>query len=266
MKHAVSTSSGTASIHTALIAVGVSPGDEAIVSPITDMGSIAPLLWQGAIPVFADVHPTRHVTTVDTVRTVLTDKPRAVIAVHLWGNPADSIELRQLCDERGITLIEDCAQAYGCKQQGRIAGTIGHLGAFSLNDFKHISAGDAGMVLTNDDDLAIRARLATDKGYSRAKDAAERNPTFLCNNYRMTELQGAVGLAQIKKLDSIIARRQAWCSELSRRLSNLPGIVLPEPTANSDVSWWFYMFRVDAEILGVTADDFGAALQAEQVP
>lgn len=265
-KHAVSTSSGTASIHTALIAAGVSPDDEVIVSPITDMGSIAPILWQGAVPVFADVHPTRHVMTVDTVRAVMTDKTRAVIAVHLWGNPADPIELRELCDARGVTLIEDCAQAYGCKQQGRLAGTIGHLGAFSLNDFKHISAGDGGIVLTDDEDLATRSRLATDKGYSRAKDAAERNPTFLCNNYRMTELQGAVGIAQLAKLDSIIERRQKWCGELSQRLSGLPGVILPEPTADSDVSWWFYMFRVDAEKLGATADEFGAALQAEQVP
>lgn len=204
--------------------------------------------------------------TVDTVRAVLTDKTRAVIAVHLWGNPADPKELKQLCDERGITLIEDCAQAYGCRQSGTVTGSIGHFGAFSLNDFKHISAGDGGVVVTDDDDLATRLRLATDKGYSRDKDASERNPVFLCNNYRMTELQGAVGLAQIAKMDSIVARRQAWCSELSERLAHLPGIILPEPTADSDVSWWFYMFRVDAENLGVNADEFGKALQAEQVP
>jgi dTDP-4-amino-4,6-dideoxygalactose transaminase len=264
--HAISTSSGTASIHAALIAAGVSPGDEVIVSPITDMGSIGPILWQGGVPVFADVHPTRHVMTAETVRAVISEKTKAVIAVHLWGNPADPLELRQICDERGITLIEDCAQAYGCKQHGRAAGTIGHMGAFSLNDFKHISAGDGGMVLTDDDMLATRLRLATDKGYSRAKDAAERNPTFLCNNYRMTELQGAVGLAQIAKLDSIIERRQAWCSELSARLEGIPGLILPEPTAGADVSWWFYMFRVNPAKLGATADEFGAALQAEQVP
>lgn len=266
VRHAVATSSGTASIHAGLIAAGVSPGDEVIVSPITDMGSVGPILWQGAVPVFADVHPTRHVMTVDTVRAVLTDKTRAVIAVHLWGNPADPKELKQLCDERGITLIEDCAQAYGCRQSGTVTGSIGHFGAFSLNDFKHISAGDGGVVVTDDDDLATRLRLATDKGYSRDKDASERNPVFLCNNYRMTELQGAVGLAQIAKMDSIVARRQAWCSELSERLAHLPGIILPEPTADSDVSWWFYMFRVDAENLGVDADEFGKALQAEQVP
>lgn len=265
-KHAIATSSGTASIHAALIAAGISPGDEVIVSPITDMGSIGPILWQGAVPVFADVHPTRHTTTVETVQAAITPRTRAIIAVHLWGNPADPEQLRALADERNITLIEDCAQAYGCRQNGRWAGTIGHMGAFSLNDFKHISAGDGGMVITDDDDLAVRLRLATDKGYSRAKDAAERNPVFLCNNYRMTELQGAVGLAQLEKMDSIIARRQRWCDELSRRIAGLPGLILPEPAPGAEVSWWFYMFRIDPEVSQVDADQFAAALQAEQVP
>ncbi len=265
-KFAVSTSSGTASIHVALIAAGISPGDEVVVAPITDMGSIAPILWQGAIPVFADVHPTRHSMTVDTVKAVLTDKTKAVVLVHLWGNPADPTELRALCDERGITLIEDCAQAYGCKHNGKYVGRIGHIGCYSLNDFKHISAGDGGMVLTDDADLARRLRLATDKGYSREKDVAERNPTFLCNNYRMTELQGAVGRAQLKKMDSIIERRQQWCDQLRERIAGLPGVILPEVTANGEASWWFFMFRVEAAKLGATADEFGEALQAEKVP
>jgi len=265
-KFAVSTSSGTASIHTALIGAGVCPGDEVIVAPITDMGSVAPILWQGAVPVFADIHPTRHCMTVDTVKAVLTDKTRAVIAVHLWGNAADPTQIRQLCDERGITMIEDCAQAYGCKHQGKWAGTIGHIGAFSLNDFKHISAGDAGIVLTDDEALSKRMRLATDKGYSREKDAAERNPTFLCNNYRMTELQGAVGRVQLRKLDSIIKRRQNWCGALKERLGNIPGLVMPEVTQDGEASWWFFMFRVDASATGKNADEIAAALNAEKVP
>ncbi len=265
-RFAVATSSGTASIHTALIAAGVSPGGEVIVSPITDMGSVGPILWQGAVPVFADVHPTRHVMTVETVQAVLTEKTRAVIAVHLWGNPADPTDLRGLCDERGITLIEDCAQAYGCMHNGQWAGHIGHIGCFSLNDFKHISAGDGGVVITDDENLATRMRLATDKGYSRVQDGGERNPTFLCNNYRMTELQGAVGIAQLRKLDSIIQRRQQWCDELKTRLSGLPGIQLPEITAGGEASWWFFMFRVVPAELGVSADQFGEALNAEKVP
>ncbi len=265
-KYAVATSSGTASVHAALIAAKVSPGDEVIVSPITDMGSVAPILWQGAIPVFADVHPTRHVMTVDTVKAVMTKNTRAVIAVHLWGNPADPTELRQLCDERGVVLIEDCAQAYGCKHNGQFAGRIGHIGCFSLNDFKHISAGDAGMVITDDEITATRLRLSTDKGYSRVKDAAERNPTFLCNNYRMTELQGAVGRAQLRKMESIVERRRAWVEKLRTRIGMLAGLQLPEVTAGGEASWWFFMFRVIPSDLGMTADEFSEAMAAEQCP
>jgi dTDP-4-amino-4,6-dideoxygalactose transaminase len=135
-----------------------------------------------------------------------------------------------------------------------------------LNDFKHISAGDGGMVLTDDPEVAVRMRLATDKGYSRVKDAAERNPTFLCNNYRMTELQGAVGRAQLRKMDSIIERRQKWVGELIQRIGHLPGLQMPEVTAGSEASWWFFMFRVDPEVLGLDADRFAEAMAAEQCP
>jgi dTDP-4-amino-4,6-dideoxygalactose transaminase len=264
--YGVATSSGTASIHTALIGAGISPGDEVIVGPVTDMGSISPILWQQAIPIFCDLHPTRHSMTLESVKAVMTERTKAVILVHLWGNAGDATEIRQLCDERGITLIEDCAQAYGCKYQGQWVGRIGHIGCFSLNDFNHISCGDGGIVLTDDENLARRMRLGADKGYSREKDAADRNPTFLCANYRMSELQGAVGLAQLKKLDSIIERRQKWCGQLVERLSGLPGLILPEVTAGGEASWWFFMFRADADKLGATADEFAAAMTAEQVP
>lgn len=265
-KHCVATSSGTASIHVALMAAGVSPGDEVIVSPVTDMGSVLPILWQQAVPVFADIHPTRHGMTRETVEAAITERTKAVVLVHLWGNPAEPAAIRQLCDERGIVLVEDCAQAYGAREGGQWVGRFGHIGCFSLNDFKHISCGDGGMVVTDDDNLARRMTLSADKGYSRDKDAAERNPTFLCGNYRMSELQAAVAIAQLDKLASIVENRQRWCGELVRRIGNLPGLVMPEVTPNSEASWWFFMLRVDPQVLGATADEFAEAMAAEKVP
>jgi len=264
--HAISCSSGTASVHTALIAAGISPGDEVITSPITDMGSVAPILWQGAIPVFADVHPTRHVITPDTVQSVVSNRTRAVLAVHLWGNSCEVDTLRTICDARGIALIEDCAQAWGTTYKGRPAGAYGHYGCLSLNEYKHISCGDGGLVLCNNDDDAHRARLATDKGYNRTAGGAERNPTFLANNYRLTELQGAVALGQLTKLEGIVARRRNWCNRLQSALSKLPGLELPEVTPGTESSWWFYMFRAKKSVLGADADEFAAALQAEGIP
>src|SRR5690606_37737089 len=156
--------------------------------------------------------------------------------------------------------------AYGCKQNGEWVGRIGNMGCYSLNDFKHISCGDGGVELTDDEAMARKLRRTVDKGYSREADATDRNPTFLCANYRMTELQGAVGIAQLAKMDSIVERRQKWCNQLLERLAGLPGIVLPEITAGGEASWWFFLFRVDPAVLGATADEFAAALEAEQVP
>lgn len=265
-RFAIATSSGTASIHAALIAAGISPGDEVITSPITDMGSVIPILYQGAVPVFADVGPHSHVMTPESVTAVVTPQTKAVLAVHLWGNACDLDGLNALCKERGIMLIEDCAQAYWCIYKGRLAGTHGAIGCFSLNEFKHISCGDGGVVVTDDEELAVRLRLATDKGYDRRPGVTDRNPTFLAANYRMTELQGAVARAQLRKVQGIVERRQAWCGGLSRRLGDIEGLILPQVTQGCEPSWWFYMLRVVPEVLGLNADEFADALKAEGMP
>lgn len=261
--YAVATSSGTATIHAALIACGISPDDEVIVPPITDMGSIAPILYQGAIPVFADLDLDTYTLDPASVEANITEKTRAILAVHLAGNACDMNALREIATRHKLYLIEDCAQAFGTRYGGRVVGTLGDIGCYSYNEFKHISCGDGGIALTNDADLALRLRLATDKSYNRTAQGAERNPVFLANNYRMTELQGAVALAQLQKLDDIVARRQAWCSQLSEQIGDLPGIDVPTITPGGEHSWWFYMMRVVPEQLGANADEFAAALQAE---
>jgi dTDP-4-amino-4,6-dideoxygalactose transaminase len=266
VRHAVACSSGTAAIHAALIAVGVSPGDEVIVAPITDMGSLIPILFQGAIPVFADLDPRTATLLPEAVEAAVTPRTRAVLAVHLGGNACDLRALSTICERHGLILIEDCAQALGCTYEGRPIGTWGRIGCFSLNEFKHISCGDGGITLTDDDALAERLRLATDKAYNRRPDAATRNPTFLAGAYRMTELQGAVALAQLGKLDSIVARRRDWCGALTEELRHLPGFVVPEPTPGCDPSWWFYLFQVEPDILNADADTVIAALRAEGLP
>jgi len=264
-RHAISTSSGTASIHAALIAAGISPGDEVIVSPITDMGTIAPILFQGAVPVFADLTPAGHVLDPDDVARRITERTKAVLAVHLWGNACDLDSLEALCAPRGISLIEDCAQAFGCKWKGKPIGTVAKIGCFSLNEFKHISCGDGGIVLTDDDETAVRLRLATDKGYDRRPDALVRQPAFLCNNYRLTELQAAVAIAQLRKLDGIVERRRQFAERLTAGLQGTPGIRLPEATPGAEPSWWFYFFRIDPTVLGVDAKAVAGALSKEGI-
>jgi dTDP-4-amino-4,6-dideoxygalactose transaminase len=266
VRFAVACSSGTAALHAALIAAGISPGDEVITAPITDMGTVIPILYQGAIPVFADLHPRSYCLLPESVAAHITPRTRAVIAVHLWGNACDLLALRALCERHDLTLIEDCAQALGCRCDGRPIGTHGQIGCFSLNEFKHIGCGDGGIAVTDDEELAERLRQATDKAYDRRPGAAPRDPAFLANNYRMTELQGAVAVAQLRKLDSIVARRQRWCAELTARLEGLAGLSLPEPTPGCAPSWWFFMLRVLPEILGADADACAQALRKEGLP
>lgn len=264
-RFAIAVSSGTAAIHTALMAAGISPGDEVITSPITDMGTVIPILFQQAVPVFADLHPRSYCLLPESVEAAITPNTRAVIAVHLWGNACDLDALSSICDRRGIVLIEDCAQAFGCTYKGKPVGTYGQIGCFSLNEFKHISCGDGGIVVTDDENLAKRLRLASDKCYDRSPGAG-RSPTFLANNYRITELQSAVALAQLGKLDSIVERRRRWCEALSRELDGMPGILLPQPIEGCNPSWWFYMLRVDPAKLGTDTDTFAEALKAEGLP
>ncbi|HEY1683747.1 MAG TPA: DegT/DnrJ/EryC1/StrS family aminotransferase [Tepidisphaeraceae bacterium] len=262
--HGVATSSGTAGIHAALISAGISPGDEVIVPPITDMGSIVPILYQGAIPVFADLDLKSGTLLPESVEKNLTTKTRAIIAVQLAGNACDMDALTAIAAKKQLTLIEDCAQAHGTKYHGKAVGHFGACGCYSFNEFKHVSCGDGGIVVTNNAEFARRLRLATDKAYSR-EPGVSRSPEFLANNYRMTELQGAVALAQTRKINNIVARHHAWCSQLTQRLQECRGLSLPTPTPGCEHSYWFYLMRVLPE-LGADASEFAAALKAEGLP
>ena len=259
-QHAIAVSSGTAAIHCAMMALGISPGEEVIVPPITDMGSILPILWQGGVPVFADLDPHTYNLSAESVQRCISERTRAVLAVHLAGNACDLDSIVKICNKRKLALIEDCAQAHGCTYRERSVGTFGHIGCYSFNEFKHISCGDGGICITNDQQLARQMRLASDKCYDRSPGTVDRSPTFLAGNYRMTELQAAVAIAQLGKLKSIVTRRRRWCGRLHNALERVAGIGRPEITPRCDPSWWFYMMRVD------NADDFASHLKQRGVP
>lgn len=262
--HCVAASSCTGALHAALAAVGVGPGCEVITAPITDMGTISGILFQGGVPVFADVDPRTYNVTPESVSACLSPRTRAVLAVHLAGNPADSEGLAAVAARAGVALIEDCAQSFLARLNGRLVGTFGDVGCFSLNEFKHISCGDGGLCITNDPDLARQIRRATDKAYSR-EPGASRDPDFLATNYRMTELQGAVAVAQLRKLEGICQARHAHGERLTRLLEGVPGLLPPRVLPGGYSTYWFYLFRVD-EALGASADAVAEALRAEGVP
>lgn len=263
VKHCVTCTSGTAAIHIALAACGIKPGDEVITASITDIGTCSAILLCGAIPVFADLDPRAYTIAPESVAALIGPKTAAIVAVHLTGAPCDMDALKQIAQKHDLWLVEDCAQAYHTEYKRQLGGTIGDIGCFSLNDFKHISAGDAGMVITHDAELAHRAELFADKCYDRTP-GAPRNPYFVAPNYRMCELHAAVALAQLEKLDGIVSRRRRYGDRLNEGMQNLPGILPQKFVDGGRGSYWFGMFRIDPKVLGPRAK-FVEALTAEGV-
>src|SRR5437762_8847930 len=252
-------SHGSAAIHCAVAAINPEPGDEIVTSPITDMGALTPILYQGAIPVFADVEPATCNITAESIERVLSDRTRAVIVTHLFGNPCDMTAIMRLCRPRGIPVIEDCAQAFFARHAGQLVGTIGDVGAFSLQQGKHVTTGEGGLVVTNNADYARRMFLFINKAWGYGD--AQPDHYFLALNYRMTELQGAVAVAQLDKLADAVARRVELARELTAALSDLPGISTPAARAADVHTYWKYCLGVDSRVITGGAVQLAAALK-----
>jgi perosamine synthetase len=263
LKYSHPCSSGTASLHIAVAALRLKPGDEVIVPAITDMGTVIGILYQQAVPVFADVDP--HTYTLDPVdvRRRVTAKTKAIITVHLAGNASDLAGLGKLAKEHSLVLIEDCAQSWGARWQGRPVGTIGDIGCFSLNDFKIVGCGDGGIVGTNDERFGPGLGKWGDKGYDRA--GGIKDPEFLAPNYRFSEPQAAVAAAQLVRLPGIVERRIHVGQYLTKLLEGIPGLSLPAVGAGNTHSYWFYMPRLDLKRFKKPRADITAALNAEGV-
>lgn len=244
-RHGVAASSGTAVIHTAVAALRLEPGTEVIVGAITDAGSVVPLLYEGLIPVFCDLD--EHLgMTVANVEAVLTERTGAIMLIHLFGGASDSEGLRRLADERGIILLEDCSQAHATRRGDSYVGTYGHIGMFSMQQSKHMTSGDGGVAITDDDELAARMRLFRDKGWERGTPHARAYP-HLGLNYRLTELQSAVALPQLATLPGVISRRRELAARLDAKLQGLPGVSVWQPPEGGEASYWCYPILIDPE-------------------
>lgn len=262
-KHVVACSSGSAAVHGAVKACGVGPGDEVVTSPITDAGTILGIVYEGAIPVFADIDPASYNITAASIAERISKRTRAVIVVHLAGVPADIKPIVRLCKRHGVKLIEDCAQSWGTMVDEQWVGTFGDLGTFSLNDYKHLSAGEGGLIVTDDFDLYATAWLAIDKCYDRLKGS--RDVSFVAPNYRITELQSAVAIAQLGKLKRITSKRHRLGERLTEGLKGIPGIVPHKVVKGGYATYWYYLIGLDTDFLSVDARTFGQALNAEGI-
>ncbi|MFD0959713.1 DegT/DnrJ/EryC1/StrS family aminotransferase [Paenibacillus chungangensis] len=265
--YSVATSSGTAALHVALGAAGVSVGDEVITSPITDQGTVIGILYQNAVPVFADLEPYSFNLDPKSIEACITPRTKAIVVVHLAGNPCDMDPIMEIARKYNVKVIEDCAQAYLTKYKGRLVGTIGDYGCFSTNDFKHISTGDGGIVTVNSGDEADYhlTHAFADKNYKRLGNDLNRMPESLAPNYRMTELQGAVGIAQLTKMEWICEQRTRFGNAINEGLQGLKGLTPMQVAADNTCTYWFYMFRLNEENLNCTREQFCDALHAEGI-
>jgi perosamine synthetase len=256
---ALACSSGSAAVHVALAAIDPEPGDEVVTSPITDMGALTPIVYQGAIPVFCDVDPDSYNVTARTIEARLTERTRAVVVTHLFGVPCEMAPIMELCRARGVPVIEDCAQAFDASYQGRPVGTFGAIGCFSLQQGKHMSCGEGGLVITNDEALARRMFLFINKAWGYGDPQPDHY--FLALNYRMNELSGAVALAQLRKLSSVVTRRGAAARRLLERIQGLPGVTPQAQPPASDPVYWKFCVNVDEATTGVSVTAVAARMK-----
>ncbi len=260
VKYAHTCSSGTAAIHIAVAAAGIGLGDEVITSPVTDIGTVIGVLYQQAVPVFADLGKGTHNLDVADVERRITPKTKAIIAVHLTGNPCDLDALMALCKKHNLVLIEDCCQAWGAKYRGRPIGTVGHIGCFSLQNSKHITCGDGGIVGTSDERFGPLLQPFGDKGSNRS---GRREFPMFATNYRMSEPQAAVAAAQVTRVEEIASKRARLGKILAENISDLPGIIPHEVHPEDRHVCWFYMFRIVPEAFKCNRSTFTKALMAE---
>ena len=259
--HAVACSSGSAAIHLGLIAAGIGPGDEVIVTPNTDFGSLIGIIAEGAVPVFCDCDWTLQPSAA-TVAAKITPRTRAVVVIHLAGFPAPVDEIVALCQPHGIGVVEDCAQSWGTRLHGRMVGSFGTAGCFSANDMKHISTGDGGFVVLSDPALYRRVSNYSDKHYDRLF-AGDLAGAHFGLNYRMSELQGAVAVAQLEQVETITARHHELGERLTAQLRGMPGAKILEGIPDSYATYWWTTLFVDEAAVTVSRDELVKALRAE---
>ena len=267
VKHAVSFNSLTSGLWAAMGAARIGPGDEVIVSPFTMVASATcPLPW-GGIPVFADIDPHTYCLDPASVEARITPRTRAIVLVHLFGYPADVDAILAIARRHRLIVIEDCAQAPGAKYKGRHVGGFGHIGGFSLNYHKTIHSGEGGVMVTNDDDLALRLQLIRNHGEACVAGLGVADiANTLGGNFRMTELEAAVAGEQLKKLEWLTEARVALARDLDAKIAGIPGITAQQLRHDGDRHvYYFYAMDYDEEACGLPLDLFVRAVRAEGV-
>jgi dTDP-4-amino-4,6-dideoxygalactose transaminase len=267
VRHAIAVNSWTSGLIAAVGAIGIEPGDEIITSPWTMAATATAILHFNGIPVFADIDPVSFNIDPASVERAISPRTRAVLAVDIFGQSADMNALRELCARRGLKLISDTAQAPGARHGDAFAGTLADIGGYSLNYHKHIHCGEGGILVTDDDRLAMRLRLI--RNHAEAVVRSD-DPMELCNllgyNFRMGEIEAAVASVQLTKLADRVAGRQIVARRIDAGLADFEGLQTPVVSAGCTHVYYVYGMKLDTQRLGVPRERIADALRAEGVP
>ena len=272
-KYCVAVSNGTAALHIAAMAAGVSEGDEVITTPITFAASANCALYCGARPVFADINPDTYNIDPDSIRRCITDKTRAVVAVDFTGQAVELDEIRAICKEHNLILIEDAAHSIGTKYNGQPIGSIADMTTFSFHPVKTVTAGEGGAVTTNDPVLYRKLLLARTHGITRDRsqmvhptdDPWYNEQVGFGYNYRLTEFQAALLISQLKKLEAFSKRRKEIVKMYDEAFSQLPELKVQKEIPQSDTTRHLYILHLNADMLKCTRREFFDALRAENI-
>ncbi|MNI40021.1 UDP-4-amino-4,6-dideoxy-N-acetyl-beta-L-altrosamine transaminase [compost metagenome] len=271
-KYAVAFCNGTAALHGACFAAGIGQGDEVITSPITFLASSNCVIYQGGKPVFSDIKADTYNIDPDSIRNKITSKTKAIIAVDFSGQPAEMDEINHIAKENGLIVIQDSAHSLGAEYKGAKVGSLADMTMFSFHPVKHITTGEGGVITTNSQDLYKRLILFRNHGMTRDESMLLKNdgPWYyemheLGYNYRMTDLQAALGVSQMSKLDKFIARRRHIAAHYRAAFERMKGLITPAQHGDSNSSWHLYIVRFKREAFTKDRKEIFEALRAENL-
>lgn len=272
VKHAIATTSCTTGLHLMMIAGEIGPGDEVIVPAFTWVSTANVVMYTGAKVVFADVDPLTNNVTVETLKKQITNKTKAIIVVHLFGLCVDIDEIKKNIN-CNIRIFEDCACAAGARINNKYAGSLGDAGVFSFHPRKSITTGEGGMLTTNDDSFARKVNILRNHGASISEEERHNGPkpyllpefNDLGFNYRMTDIQGAIGFVQLQKLDKIIFERNKWAQYYIEKLKNIEWIQLPFVPSNISHAWQSFVIFIKSEIAPMSRNEIIEKLQIQGI-
>lgn len=264
VKHAITVNSWTSGLIAAVGAIDIEPGDEVIVTPWTMCATATAILHWNAIPVFADIEPETFCLDPKSVEDNITPYTKAILAVDIFGQSADMDALRAIACQHNLKLITDTAQAPGSYYQGQMTGTLADVGGYSLNYHKHIHTGEGGILVTNDDEIAERLQLIRNHAEAVVGEkGVKRLNNMLGYNFRLGEIECAIGIEQLKKLDKLVSMRQEAAERLTHGLKDLPGLYTPVVRRDCTHAYYIYPLILDVELLGVSRQSIQSALEAE---